>query len=160
MLLGFGATAQQYQKLKDGNHPDIYQGFITDSILKADTTYKWFGDAQKVYKPKDAVVKTISQNKNDVNFIVFMGTWCEDSHFVVPRFFKILDEAGYDKNKLTLVGVDRSKKELTHLATALNADRVPTIIAFKSGKELGRVVEYGTTGKFDEELVQIIAPKK
>jgi hypothetical protein len=33
---------------------------------------------------------------------------------------------------------------------------VPTIIVLKDGKELGRVVEYGNTGKWDRELADII----
>jgi hypothetical protein len=33
---------------------------------------------------------------------------------------------------------------------------VPTIIVYKNGKELGRVVEYGKYGVFDKELAEII----
>jgi hypothetical protein len=34
---------------------------------------------------------------------------------------------------------------------------VPTIIILKNGKETGRVVEYGVTGKFDEELAKALS---
>jgi hypothetical protein len=33
---------------------------------------------------------------------------------------------------------------------------VPTIIVMKSGKEIGRVVEYGKSGEWDKELLELI----
>ncbi len=33
---------------------------------------------------------------------------------------------------------------------------VPTIIVLKNGKEVGRVVEYGASGKWDEELASLL----
>ncbi len=51
-----------------------------------------------------------------------------------------------DEN-ITLFGVNSKKKTLGNLTVALSVTNVPTIIVFKEGKELGRVVEYGKTGK-------------
>ena len=47
------------------------------------------------------------------------------------------------QDRVTLIGVDREKKTLSHLSEALNVTNVPTIIVLKNGKEMGRVVEYG-----------------
>jgi hypothetical protein len=66
--------------------------------------------------------------------------------------------AGFSKDRVTLIGVDRSKKTLSHLAEALNVKNVPTIIVLKNGKEIGRVVEYGKYGMFDKELGEVINP--
>ena len=106
------------------------------------------------------MVSTVKQNKDSISFLIFLGTWCEDSHYVVPRIMKILDAAAFPKDKITFVAVDRNKKDLTHLAETLHITNVPTIIAYKNGKELGRVVEYGTTGRFDEEVAALLTPKK
>jgi thiol-disulfide isomerase/thioredoxin len=86
-----------------------------------------------------------------------MGTWCSDSRFIVPKFYSLLDAAGFPQNRVTLIGVDRSKKTISHLAEALNIENVPTIIVMNDGKEVGRVVEYGKTGAFDKELGDILA---
>ena len=86
-----------------------------------------------------------------------MGTWCEDSHFVIPRLFSLLDQSGFPKDKVTLIGVDRDKKTLSHLSEALNVTNVPTILIMKKGKELGRVIEYGHDGYFDKELGEILS---
>jgi thiol-disulfide isomerase/thioredoxin len=85
-----------------------------------------------------------------------MGTWCEDSHFIIPKLFALTDAAGFSKDRITLIGVDREKKTLSHLSEALNITNVPTIIVFQNGKEAGRVVEYGKSGLFDKDLGGIL----
>ena len=57
---------------------------------------------------------------------------------------------------ITLYGVNRSKNSLGNIAKAFNITLVPTIIIMKDGKEIGRVVEYGKTGKWDKELAEIL----
>ncbi|HNO55358.1 MAG TPA: thioredoxin family protein, partial [Chitinophagaceae bacterium] len=93
---------------------------------------------------------------DSIQLLVFMGTWCEDSHFVIPKFFALTDAAGFPQNRITLIGVDRNKKTLSHLSEALNMDKVPTIIVMKHGKEMGRVVEYGKFGLYDLDLGEIL----
>jgi hypothetical protein len=39
----------------------------------------------------------------------------------------------------------------------MNIINVPTIIVMKKGRELGRVIEYGKTGKWEKELADIIS---
>ncbi|MCF3111003.1 thioredoxin family protein [Niabella sp. CC-SYL272] len=157
------SQAQQYEvALEDhnGKQEKIYRGHITDSLLKADTTFKWFAEGEKIYEPRPEVVKTVKKNKEQIWFKVFMGTWCPDSHYVIPRFYKILEEAGFDKEKVSLLAVDRSKKDKGKIAENLNVTRVPTIIVYHHDTELGRVVEYGETGRFDVELADIIKKVK
>ncbi|SDC82337.1 thioredoxin family protein [Niabella drilacis] len=155
--------AQQYEVTVDdhnGKQEKMYRGHITDSLLKADTAFKWFEEGEKIYEPRPEVVKTVKKNRTQIWFKVFMGTWCPDSHYVIPRFYKILEEAGFDKGRVSLLAVDRSKKDKTKLAENLNVTRVPTIIVYHYDTELGRVVEYGETGRFDTELADIIKKAK
>jgi hypothetical protein len=86
-----------------------------------------------------------------------MGTWCDDSHFIVPKFFSLLDSSGVSQEKVSMFGVDRNKKTLHHFSEALNITNVPTIIVMNKGKEMGRVIEYGKTGYWDRELGEIIS---
>ena len=85
-----------------------------------------------------------------------MGTWCEDSQFIIPKFYLLLDAAGFSQDRVTLIGVDRKKQTLSHLTEALNITNVPTIIVLKNGKEAGRVIEFGKNGLFDMELGDIL----
>jgi len=150
------SKAQFYQTQPDRDSSKMLIGFINDTMLNSDSSFKWFAKAQKIYKPKEAVVRTLAANKDSINLMIFLGTWCEDSRFVIPRFYKIIDSAGFNKDKIPLIAVDRTKKDNHHITTALHVTNVPTIIVFKHGKELGRVVEYGETGRYDEEVAALL----
>ncbi len=91
-----------------------------------------------------------------IQLVVFMGTWCDDSKNIVPKFYSLLGAAGFPESRVSLIGVDRSKKTISHLTEAFNIINVPTIMVMKDGKEAGRVVEYGKYGLFDKELAEII----
>lgn len=153
------SNAQQFQTLTDRNGKKLLKGFITDSLLRADTSFKWFNEAQNIYTPKENVVADLKAAKDSMQYVIFLGTWCGDSHFIIPRFLKTLQHATIDKTKFTLIAVDRTKKDLTNLASAFHITNVPTVIVFKNGKEVGRVIEYGSTGKYDEEVAALVKQK-
>ena len=134
----------------------VYKGIITKDDLLKDTSFKWFAANQKWYNPQTAAVEAMKAKKDSVELLVYMGTWCEDSHVIVPQLYKLADMTGFDTKKITLIGTDRYKKTLSHLSEALNVLNVPTIIVLKKGKEMGRVIEYGKYGLFDKELAEIL----
>lgn len=159
--LFFFSHAQRFETVKDRTGKNLLKGFVTDSILRADTiNYNWFGEHEHAYTPQETIVKRFSEAKDSVTFLIFFGTWCADSHYVIPRFYKIVEQAGLDKKQITLFALDRTKKDDAHFASNLDIAHVPTIIVLKNGKELGRVVEYGVTGRFDEELASIVNKAK
>jgi hypothetical protein len=150
----------QFEVLPDKDGGKVLKGIISRDILEKDTAFKWFIDGQKGFTPQEAAVTGLKQHADSIELLVYMGTWCEDSHFVIPRFFSLLDKSGFPRNKVTLIGVDRDKKTLSHLSEALGVTNVPTIIVMKKGKEMGRVIEYGPDGLFDKELGLILTGKK
>jgi thiol-disulfide isomerase/thioredoxin len=155
-VTGVTLAQNQYQVLVERPNEKSLKGILSRESITSDTTFKWYADAQKIYTPYAAAVEALQKNKDSVQLLVFMGTWCEDSHFVIPRLYKLTDAAGFSDNNISLIGVDRNKKTLSHLCEALNVTNVPTIIVMKKGKEMGRVVEYGKYGMFDKELGEII----
>lgn len=147
----------QFEVLKEGGPGEkTFKGIISREVIQNDSSFKWYAENQKDYKPNAAAVEALKKNADSIQLLTFMGTWCEDSHNIIPKFYSLLDVAGFSKDRVTLIGVDRNKKTLSHLAEALNVKNVPTIIVLKNGKELGRVVEYGKYGMFDKELGEII----
>jgi len=155
-LYGSVFAQSQAEISRDKNGAKVLKGIITRQDLEKDTAFAWYAENLKGYHPQTAAVAALQKNPN-IEFIVFMGTWCDDSHFIVPKFYALLDSAGFAQAKVSLIGVDRSKKTLTHLAEALNIINVPTIIVMNKGKEVGRVVEYGKYGLFDKELAEIMS---
>jgi len=161
-LLFYGAlnAQQQYQVLVERPNEKSLKGIISRDILTGDTSFTWFAANQKGYTPQAATVEALRARRDSVELIVFMGTWCEDSHFVIPRFFSLLDAAGFPGERVTLIGTDRNKKTLSHLCEAMNVQNVPTIIVMQNGKEKGRVIEYGTSGMFDKDLGAVLTASR
>lgn len=108
----------------------------------SDTSYSWwFNPEYEQYNPDSVTVKEIEYNYDNVQTTIVMGTWCSDSHEQVPRFFKIMDEAGYPADDVKIICVDRDRKDSSGKVDRLNIELVPTFIFYKDGKELGRIVE-------------------
>jgi thiol-disulfide isomerase/thioredoxin len=141
----------------DPNHPEqkMLLGVIEKANINADTAFKWYADSYKFYTPEAATLAVFKQNSN-LQFVLFGGTWCEDTQNILPKFFKLQEQAGIADANITFFAVDRNKKTYGHLAEALGITNVPTILVYKDGKEIGRVVEYGKTGKWDVELANAI----
>jgi hypothetical protein len=157
LLFGNSLFAQhQFEVIPDKNGGKIFKGIISRDVVQNDTAFKWFAVNAKGYSPYADAVTAIRKNADSIQLLVFIGTWCGDSHFILPKFYALTDAAAFSDSRITLIGVDREKKTLSHLAEALNIKNVPTIMVMKNGKELGRVVEYGKYGMFDKELAEII----
>ncbi len=145
----------QLEVLKDEKTGEkILKGIINRSLLENDTSFTWYAENKKGYTPQSAAVAAFRKH-TDIEIVAFMGTWCEDSHFIIPKLYMLLDVAGFPSDKVTIVGVDRQKKTISHLSEAFGITNVPTIIVMYKGKEMGRVVEYGK-GLFDKDLGEII----
>lgn len=104
--------------------------------------------------------KAISELKKErigsYDVIVFIGTWCEDSHRDFPRLMKILEEVSYPESKLTIIAVNRKKESPTGDESLYNIQKVPTIILKRYGKEIGRIVEMPTSGYIERDLAEIL----
>lgn len=150
------SAQNQYQVLVERPNEKTLKGIISREVLLSDTSFKWYAENQKGYKPNASALEGLQKNKDSVQLLSFMGTWCEDSQNIIPKFYSLLDMAHFPPDRVTLIGVDRKKLTLSHLSEALNITNVPTIIVLKNGKEIGRVIEFGKYGLFDIELGEIL----
>jgi thiol-disulfide isomerase/thioredoxin len=155
LSMALTVNAQGYEVIAEGSSR-ILKGVISKDLLLADSGYTWYASNAKGYIPSAEIISSFQKQKDSVQFLVFMGTWCGDSHHIIPKFFTLVETAGVSQNRITLIGVDRQKRTHSNLTDALNVTRVPTIIVLKYGKEMGRVVEYGKYGMFDKELAGIL----
>lgn len=152
--------AQAPEVMVESDGTKVLKGFVNKQLLTADPSFAWFAENQKGYTPNAVALQALKNSKDSLRFLVFGGTWCGDTKFVLPKFFALSDAAGVSQDRITLLGVDRSKKTIQHLSEAFNITNVPTIIVLKDGKEIGRVVEYGISGTFDKDLGDIISKGK
>lgn len=158
--LSAGFAQSQYEVLKDYvDGGKILKGVISRDILVSDSSFKWYSQNLKPYPAGKETATTFAKQKDSIQLVIFFGTWCEDSHVILPKLFPFFDAAGFSDDRITLIGVDRNKKTISHLTDAFNIINVPTVIVMKEGKEIDRVVEYGRYGMVEKELAEIVDKK-
>lgn len=156
--LSYLVYSQQYEVSQDPKHPGVkvLRGIINKYLLQNDSSFQWYKANQKFYGPDSSTLNALERTKGKIQFVLFGGTWCEDTQFILPQFFKLQELSGVPDSVITFFGVNREKRSLSNITDAFGITNVPTIIIMKNGKELGRVVEYGKSGKWDRELEGII----
>jgi thiol-disulfide isomerase/thioredoxin len=138
------------------NGSKVLKGLLTRADIETDTSFKWFKENMKFGQADASAVAAFQKNASKFQMIVFGGTWCDDTHNLLPVFYRLVDKSGYPDSSITLVGVDRAKTTLYNLHNLFHIVDVPTFIVMKDGKEVGRVVEYGKEGQIDKELGEIV----
>ncbi len=107
------------------------------------------------YAPAKKYVRKLKKQPVDYSISMVLGTWCHDSQEQVPRFYKVLDEAGIPGEVMEVICVDGYKKAGEIDLSALDIERVPTFIFYREGEELGRIIE--TPGKsLEEDFLSIV----
>ena len=159
MTAGIVSSQTPYTSSKDEKHPEltVLKGIISKYALQNDSTFNnWYNSNQSIYDPPKDIVNAMEAAKDKFQFVIFGGTWCEDTQFILPRFFKLQEQSGFPDQRISFFGVNRAKQTLGNLAAAFNITNVPTIIVMKDGKEVGRVVEYGKSGKWEDDLGELL----
>ena len=134
----------------------IYNGQITFDDLNKEPTFTWLKTGYDEYKPQEKTINYLRANLKYFSIIVFLGTWCDDSHYLIPKLEKVLQLTEYPQSKLTMYGADREKKTKNGDEKKYGITLVPTIIVFNNdGREVGRITE--TVNKsIEEDIANII----
>ena len=115
-------------------------GYISKDQLYFDyPSWKVEEDSYRTFEPAIQELSTLSEK---INIEIFIGTWCSDSEREVPRFFKVIEDAGIvPLLTIDLWAVDRKKTLDSNLAQLRNIERVPTFIFYRDKQEIGRIIE-------------------
>lgn len=116
-------------------------GLTTRDAFNDSSFSLWWNSTYKLYDVDSVTADKIKNFLKDIDITIVMGTWCSDSQYEIPNFYKILDDLNFPTKKLILINVDRNKKGKGDEVDSLDIELVPTIIFYKDGKELGRIVE-------------------
>jgi thiol-disulfide isomerase/thioredoxin len=157
LLASVTVFAQAPEVSRDSaNGSKVLKGFIPKETLATDTAFAWYANGIKSFTPNAESLAALTAHKNDVYVLVFGGTWCEDTHQILPKMYATFQAAGLPDDHVTLLGVDRQKKTIQHLSEIFGVTSVPTFIVMKKGKEVGRIIEYGPTGMPEREIGTIV----
>ncbi len=149
-------SLQLNEALPDSAEKKYLLGFISKEQITKDADFPWYQQNLKYARPNKEYVDIIKPKAYDFQVILFLGTWCHDTQQILPKYFALLEAAGFPDHKMTLIACDRQKTDPAKVYRPLNVSLVPTLIVLKDGKEVGRIVEFGESGMVDKELAEII----
>lgn len=136
--------------------PPPLLGHVTRGALHGYAPWKTAWD-QPPYAPDATAVAAIRAGAKQVTVLVIIATWCPDTRRELPRYFATMDAAGITDAVLTMVGVDRTKKDTEGLTEQYGITRVPTFVFLRDGREVGRLVERTPAGStFEAEVARIL----
>ena len=144
-------TDKMYQTKSDEKGGTVYVGKGDQQVFYDHEDLYWFRSGFEDYKPNNDTIQELKKWKNDIYFVVFAGTWCDDTKDLLPKFYKAASEAEFTTKEVTLYLVDRDKKSADGAAQLLHIDKVPTIVVFRSGRMIGRIEE--TVSKPIEQVI-------
>jgi len=139
---------------KSGNPMLI--GICTREAFQTSDFSDWYSREYSEYSVKKDILSLIPDDYNNLKILMVMGTWCGDSRREVPRFYKILDEIKFPESNVTLVAVNRKKQGLSNETEGLNIQLVPTMIFYKNGGEIGRIIETPVKS-LEEDIFDILS---
>ena len=145
----------QYETIYKGKEKTL-KGVLNRQVIESDTAFGWFKENMKWGTIEEATINTFKTKASKFKLIVFGGTWCEDTQNILPKFYKLIEVSGYPESSILMLGVDRKKNTIDSLNVKYKITNVPTFIVMHKGKEVGRVVEYGTKGDVNKELAEIV----
>jgi tetratricopeptide (TPR) repeat protein len=160
LVVSFQINAQQLnQEIAKESETAYLLGKIDKSGLEGENYTSWFTKNYEDYSTNQTLVNEIASELKTNSITLFMGTWCGDSKTEVPRLYKVLEACDFPMDQLTVIAVSRAsnmyKQSPQQEEVGLNIHRVPTVIFYKKGKEVNRIVEH-PIATFEEDIQNII----
>jgi len=91
----------------------------------------------------------------DLRIVVYLGAWCPDSRNHLPPFIKILDRLGGAVSVRYYDVPRKAGRGIRYYVEDVKVERVPTFIFYRSGEEIGRIVENPNAGLI-EDFMEIL----
>jgi len=148
-LIMFGCSSQ-----KEINQEEkILIGKIERQSLNT-PDFPWYQRNYQNYTAQDSIINKLKGDYSDIYCKIFLGTWCSDSKREVSRLLKIFDLVSIKNYEI--IGLGRDKKSINGEEKGLNILKVPTIIFYKNGNEIGRIIETPTK-TLEEDILNILS---
>ncbi len=151
--ISMGTQAQSFVREFDTRtEKPLLRGQITFNDITNESAYSWM---QEAYESNPRIVAELKKLLPKYRMVVFIGTWCEDTQYLLPQFYQTLKDASFDFNGLEMYGVNRVKEGLNSEHQIYNIQKVPTIIIMDRFKEVGRIVE-STETSIEQALLDLL----
>lgn len=121
---------------------EMLLGRIDREGLEQEPFGTWFSENYEAHVMDTLTVEKIDTLLSEVKIKIYLGSWCEDSQREVPALYKILDHLDFDYSKMELIAMTHDKDTPQNFEEDMNIEYIPSIIFYKDGIEMDRIVEY------------------
>ena len=132
----------EVNEVKSTSGEIILLGEINLANLQTSRVTPWFNKEFDRVNINYKKAKDLKPFTEGLKILVFMGTWCDDSHRELPPFFKMLLAMNFDQKHLKIFAMSEEKSTPSNFEQGFEINNIPTIIFFKNGKEINRFVEF------------------
>ena len=132
----------------------VITGKFSEAVLESEYFGNWLKLVPKTPLNEDTLEALAQVSKEDLELVVYLGTWCEDSQTHVPMLFELMQKLNWT---CTWIGVNRDKEcpfEKKDCKT-WDIQYVPTLVIKRQGVELGRIVEQPVT-TWENDLLKLL----
>lgn len=160
----FASPTPDYEVGKDPkNERVVFKGLFAYADMIDEPTFSWLTTGMEEYTPNKEAVQFLKNNLNRYTLFISVGTWCGDSKDLLPKFLRVLQEAGFSHENILMAGLDRDKTTLTKegkkAVRKYKIKLLPTFVVLDgNGHEVGRIEE-SVNKSVEEDLVEIIGKK-
>lgn len=161
LLIAMNVNAQKINKQiedKSRNKTVLINNCTREGLISFPEFKERYDVEYSGYHTDSLTLDSVKPLVADKKITIVLGTWCGDSKFHVPHFFKVIDQLGFDEKDITIISVDGSKKAENGLLDGLKIERVPTMIFYDKEKEVGRIIE-SPLETLEKDMLHILAKK-
>lgn len=140
---------------KDGSK-NLYGG-VDISAFEKEPFSTWFFQEYDAYKPDSETVRKMRSKLKRYRIEVFIGTWDENSKIIYPRLMKVLHEAKLHDSRVVTYAVNKELKSFYGEGEAKDIQHLPTIIFYRGGEEVNRIVKEPVNQTIEQDILTIVS---
>jgi thiol-disulfide isomerase/thioredoxin len=120
----------------------VVLGYMNRANLNTEEFMSWFKlEYDRLQIPEQWAEEHAPLVKN-LEFKLFLGTWCGDTQRELGGMFKLLDALGVSEDQLEMYAISEAKDSPLGYEKEYEILNIPTLIFFEDGKENNRIVEF------------------
>ena len=136
---------------------EILIGYIDMDGITSEVFAEYYISGYEEYIPDTLTLnELLVYGPNDFDYLIVLGSWCEDSHREVPRMLKVLDELEIDPERISMIAVDQEKEADGTNVEIYNIDKVPSLVILSGKDEIGRIIEIPSQS-IEADLLNILS---
>ena len=120
----------------------ILIGYVNRTNLNLPEFQTWFKPEYENIKIPEGWSANYLPLAENLEFKLFLGTWCGDTQRELGSMFKLLDLLGISEDRIEMYSISEYKDSPLGYEKEYDILNIPTLIFIEDGNELNRIVEF------------------